>query len=323
MMKYDYIPGVGKPISRLVQGTVMINSQELEKGFKLLDEIFELDCTTFDTGHIYGNGDNERSVGRWVNERGIRDKVVIIGKGAHQTQDRKRVHPFDISAHIYDSLARFKFDYIDMYILHRDDPAVPVGAIVETLNEHVRAGHIHAFGGSNWSHHRIQAANKYAEAHGLLPFVVSSSNLSLAIRMKEPWPGCLSLTTADQAEARAWYAETQLPLIPWSSLAGGFFSGRFNRDNLDTFTSGLDKVCLEAYCYEENFKRLDRTRELAAEKGLTLAQIATAYVFSQPMNIFGLVGCQNGAEFKENMETMELRLTPEEIAWLELRRDSR
>ena len=322
-MKYDYISGVGKPVSRIVQGTVMINSKTLDKGFKLLDEIFELGCNTFDTGHLYGNGDNERSVGRWVNERGIRDKVVLIGKGAHQSQDRNRVTPFDITAHIFDSLARFKTDYIDMYILHRDDPAVPVGPIVEVFNEHVQAGRIHAFGGSNWSHERLQAANKYAAEHGLIPFAVSSSNMSLAIRMQEPWPGCLSLTVPEQKAARAWYAESQMPLIPWSSLAGGFFSGRFSRDNLDTFESGLDRVCIDAYCYEENFKRLDRTRELAAEKGLSLAQIAMAYVFSQPMNIFGLVGCQSGAEFKENLAAMELRLTPEEMAWLELRSDSR
>ena len=139
-MQYGSIDGIDKPISRLVQGTVMVNSEEIEKGFALLDEVFELGCTTFDTGHVYGNGDNERTVGRWINERGLRDKVVILGKGAHHNQDRKRVTPFDITADLHDSLARFKTDYIDLYVLHRDDPAVPVGPIVETLNEHFEAG---------------------------------------------------------------------------------------------------------------------------------------------------------------------------------------
>lgn len=322
-MQYNYIPGVGKPISRIIQGTVMVKTADLEQSFALLDEIFALGCNTFDTAHGYGNGDCERAFGRWVSERGLRDKVVILGKGAHQNQDRQRVTPHDITSDIFDSLARFKTDYIDLYVLHRDDPSTPVGLIVETLNEHCRAGRIHAFGGSNWSHHRIQAANEYAKAHGLLPFVVSSSNFSLAIRFQEPWPGCLTLTVPEQQAAREWYAQSQMPLIPWSSLAGGFFSGRFTRDNLHTFDQYLDKVCLEAYCYEENFKRLDRTKILATEKGVTLAQLATAYVMSQPMNIFALVGCRNGDEFKENLAAAQLKLTPAEMAWLELKSDER
>jgi aryl-alcohol dehydrogenase-like predicted oxidoreductase len=322
-MKYGSLPGINKPISRLVQGTVMVNSKELERSFTLLDDIFELGCTTFDTGHIYGLGDNERTVGRWVNERGIRDKVVIIGKGAHHNEDRKRVTPFDITSDIYDSLARFKFDHIDLYLLHRDDPSVPVGPIVEVLNEHRAAGRINAFGGSNWTHTRLEAANEYAEAHGLVPFVASSPNFSLAEQVKEPWPDCISISGTQGQAARAWYAANQMALFTWSSLAGGFFSGRFSRDNLDSFEAYLDKLCVEAYCYEENFIRLDRVRMLAEEKELTIPQIAMAYVMSQPLNIFALVGCENGEEFKANLEAAELTLAPEEIAWLELKTEVR
>ena len=90
-MRYGRLPGIDKPISRLVQGTVMVNSREIDRSFALLDEIHALGCTTFDTAHVYGRGDNERTVGRWVNERGLRDQVVIVGKGAHHNPDRKRV----------------------------------------------------------------------------------------------------------------------------------------------------------------------------------------------------------------------------------------
>jgi len=321
-MKYGHVPGVNKPISRLVQGTVMINSREIDRGFRLLDEVFELGCTAFDTAHAYGNGDNERTVGRWVHERGVRDKVVIIGKGAHHSMDRRRVTPFDITADIFDSLARFKFDDIDLYLLHRDDPAVPVGPIVEVLNEHLEAGRIHAFGGSNWTHERIRQANEYARSHGLVPFIAGSPQFSLAEQVKEPWPNCVSIGGPRGEAARQWYAEEGMALFPWSSLAGGFFSGRFRRDNLDTFETYLDKLCVHSYCYEDNFKRLDRVRLLAEEKGLTVPQIAMAYVMSQPLNIFALVGCANGHEFQENVEACEVKLTPEEIAWLELRSDN-
>ncbi len=322
-MQYGNVPGIEKPISRLVEGSIMINSKDLEGSFRLLDEIFELGCNTFDTAHVYGNGDNERTMGKWVNSRGVREQVVIIGKGAHHSQDRKRVTPWDITADIYDSLARFKFDYIDLYLLHRDDPSVPVGPIVETLNEHLRAGRIRAFGGSNWSVERIKEANAYAAEHGLTPFVASSPNFSLAEQYREPWEGCISISGPKGEAARAFYRETQMPLFTWSSLAGGFFSGRLRRDNLHTFESYLDKLAVHSYAGEENFKRLDRVQELAEEKGMTIPQIALAYVMSQPLNIFALVGCQTADEFRANMEAAEHRLTPEECAYLDLRSDTR
>lgn len=322
-MKYGRLPGIDKPISYLVQGTVMVNSRELEQGFELLDQVYALGCTTFDTGHVYGNGDNERSVGQWVNARDLREKVVIIGKGAHHNRDRKRVTPFDISADIHDSLARFKFDYIDLYLLHRDDEAVPVGPIVERLNEHLAAGHIRAFGGSNWSHKRIEAANEYAAQHNLQPFIASSPNFSLAEQRVAPWEGCISISGPSGTDARQWYIDHKMPLFTWSSLAGGFFSGRLTRHNLDSFEEYLDKLAVEVYATDENFKRLDRVSELAEEKGLSIPQIATAYVMSQELDIFALVGCRTANEFKANVAAMEMRLSPDEIAWLELRQDHR
>jgi aryl-alcohol dehydrogenase-like predicted oxidoreductase len=145
-MQYGEVNGVGKPISRLVQGTVMIGSENAERSFELLDEVGELGCTAFDTAHQYGAGDSERTFGRWMEDRGLRDEVVVIGKGAHHNQDRPRVTPFDITADLFDSLARLRTEYIDLYLLHRDDPSVPVGPIIETLNEHLDAGRIRAFG---------------------------------------------------------------------------------------------------------------------------------------------------------------------------------
>ena len=318
-MDYGTVPGITKPVSRLVQGTVMVNSAEWEASAALLDGVFELGGTAFDTAHVYRGGDNERTVGRWIRERGLRERIVLIGKGAHHSPDRRRVTPFDITADLYDSLARFQTGYIDLYLLHRDDPSVPVGPIVETLNEHHAAGRIHAFGGSNWTHTRVAEANEYAYAHNLVPFVASSPNFSLAEQVREPWAGCISISGPGGEAARQWYAEQGLALFTWSSLAGGFFSGRFRRDNLAQFTEGLDKTCVDSYAYEQNFQRLDRVAQLAGEKGLSVPQVALAYVLSQPLNIFALVGCATPDEFRANAEAAAVRLTPEEMAWLDLR----
>lgn len=316
-MQYGHVPGIDKPISRLVQGTVMVTSDQEEASFRLLDDVFDLGGNTFDTAHGYGQGDNERTFGRWLASRGLREQVVILGKGAHHNRDRRRVTPFDITADLHDSLARMGVDYIDLYVLHRDDPAVPVGPIVEILNEHKAAGRIRAFGGSNWSETRLAAANDYAAARGLTPFAVSSPNFSLAIQFKEPWENCVTLTGPAQAAARRFYAESGMPVFAWSSLAGGFFSGRFRRANLDSFDKYLDRLCVESYCYPENFDRLERAQALAAARGVSVPQIAMAYVMHQPWQTFALVGCANRAEFEANAAALAVQLAAAEVTWLE------
>ncbi|KPV50655.1 aldo/keto reductase [Kouleothrix aurantiaca] len=316
-MKYGAIPGVTKPVAHVVQGTIMLSMAERDRSFELLDAVFGQGGTTFDTAHVYGQGDVERTLGAWVNGRGLREQVVIIGKGAHPMQGRQRVTPADIASDVGESLERLGTDYIDLYLLHRDDPSQPVGPIVEVLNEQLRAGKIHAFGGSNWSHTRVAEANAYAAEHNLTPFVASSPNMSLAVQLKAPWEGCLSLSGPDGAEARDWYAAHNMPLFTWSSLAGGFFSGRFKRDNVDSFSTYLDKLCAETYGSEENFGRLDRATQLAGERGISVAQVALAYVLSLPLDIYALVGCWTGAEFGEAVQASEVQLTPDELVWLE------
>ena len=230
--------------------------------------------------------------------------------------------PFDIAADLYDSLARLKTDYIDLYLLHRDDPNVPVEPIIDALNEHVRAGRIHAFGASNWSHARIEAANAYARANGLEPLIASSPQFSLADSMDEPWPLCVSISGSTGKAARGWYAQTQMPLLIWSPLASGFFTGKFRRDNLHLFGEReWDEVVVRSYANEPNFQRLDRANTLAAEKGLSAAQVALAYVMNHPMNTFVVVGPHSAEKFKANIEASEVRLTPQEMDWLDLKTD--
>jgi aryl-alcohol dehydrogenase-like predicted oxidoreductase len=183
----------------------------------------------------------------------------------------------------------------------------------------MQEGKVRAFGGSNWSFERLQEANAYAAENGLTPFAVSSPNYSLADQVKEPWSECVTISGPKNAEVRAWYQKTQTPLFTWSSLAGGFFSGRITRDNTATFEDYFNKLAVECYASEDNFKRLDRAKELADAKGYTIPQIALAYVMGQPLNIFALVGCNIGAEYKANADALELKLTDQELAYLDLR----
>src|SRR5690606_18708993 len=119
----------------------------------------------------YGGGECERIFGRWLASRGVRDEVLVIGKGCEPAEDRSRVNPEDLSTDLYESLDRLGVDRVDLYLVHVDDPGVEVGPIVECLDEHRRAGRLGAYGVSNWTAARIEAANAYAAEHGLAPLV--------------------------------------------------------------------------------------------------------------------------------------------------------
>ncbi|MEI6519192.1 MAG: aldo/keto reductase [bacterium] len=318
-MKYGKINNIDKPVSRIVLGTMIISTDNFERSVDILDAALRNGITTLDSANVYYGGQSERAIGRWMEMRGNREEVVIATKGAIPNADRKRVTPFDITADIYDSLARLRTSYIDIYMLHRDDPDYPIGPIVEILNEHKNAGRICAFGGSNWTHQRLQEANDYAAANNLTPFTVSSPNFGLAEQVEDPWgPGCVTVSGPQNTEARAWYKQHDMPIFAYSSLGRGFFSGRITRQNFEEIKGTIDGACRTAYCHEVNFKRLDRVEEMAKQKGMTVAEIATAYIFSQPLNVFALIGTENEAEMKSAIAASETTLTADEMAWLNL-----
>jgi len=240
--------------------------------------------------------------------------MVVLTKGAHHNADSKRVTPEDITCDLRDSLARLRTPYVDLYVLHRDDPEVPVGPIVEALNEHVRAGRIRAFGGSNWTPERLDEANAYARERGLQGFAVSSPNLSLAVPKEAVWAGCVSAT---DAASRAWYAQTQMPLFAWSSQARGFFTGHFTPEN-----AAENEFIHRVYDSPDNWERLRRATEFGRERGYSAIQVALAWVLHQPFPVFPLIGPANVEELRSSLQALELQLTPGEVHWLNLEDDA-
>src|SRR5690606_5718463 len=97
-------------------------------------------------------------LGSWLKNRSVRDDAVIIGKGAHTPY----CYPEDLSRQLQQTLERLQVEKLDIYMMHRDNPEVPVGEFVDVLNQHHKAGRMTVFGGSNWSLERVQAANDYA-----------------------------------------------------------------------------------------------------------------------------------------------------------------
>jgi aryl-alcohol dehydrogenase-like predicted oxidoreductase len=319
-MRYGSIPGVGDRVSRLVMGSMVFSTdpERYENTCALLDRFVELGGTTVDTARVYAKGTSEKAFGEWLKKSGRRDEIVVIGKGAHHdnlTMER-RVTPAAIREDIETSRREMQLDTIDIYILHKDDTDAAVGPIVEALNGEVAAGRIKAFGGSSWSHQRIAEANAYAEAHGLHPFTVSSPNLALAVPNEPMWAGCVSI--AGDPDAQAWYAQTRLPIFAWSSQARGFFSGRYSPDITEGKTDD-EKNVIRTYFSEANWDRYRRAGELAEEKGCTRQQIVLAWVLNQPLEVFALIGPANVAELENSLGALDLKLTSDEIAWLDLR----
>ena len=238
----------------------------------------------------------------------LSQRVRIVTKGAHPDQRGPRVNPAAIAADLTDSLERLQVDTIDLYMLHRDDPSMPVGPIMEALDGHVRSGRVRALGASNWTCQRLDEANAYAAAHGLHPFVASSTNLSLARAAEPRWPGCISLDARD----RRWHEERQFPLLSWSSQASGFFTGRFAPGRFS------DPQLARVYDHPDNWERLRRARELAARRGVDATQIAVAYVLAQPFPVFALIGPLTLEEFRASTDVDRVTLTPDEMRWLNI-----
>jgi aryl-alcohol dehydrogenase-like predicted oxidoreductase len=304
IMKYGRIPGVDKPVSRLVMG--VDNQVTWPHAAVMFDDFFERGGNCFDSAFIYGpDGLCEKLLGRWVKNRGVREQVVILDKGAHTPH----CTPEALSKQHLISLERLQMDYVDIYMLHRDNLEVPVGEFIDVLNEHKRAGRIRAFGASNWSIERVQEANKWAAEHGLTGFSAMSNNFSLA-RMVDPvWAGCIA---ASDAKSRAWLTEAGMALMPWSSQARGFFTGRARPGDYS------DAELVRCWYSDDNFQRLERVNAMAKERGYTPINIALAYVLCQPFPTFPLIGPRQLSETRTSFPALSIELTPEDLRWLNL-----
>lgn len=321
-MRHGAVTGVGKPVSRLVMGCD--NQTTPQHAAVMFDHYFECGGNTFDTAHVYGGGRMERLLGGWLRNRGVRDEVVVIGKGAHTPAN----FPARVGEQLAVSLERLDTAQVDVYFLHRDNEQVPVGEWIDVLNAEQRAGRVGAFGASNWSLARVREANAYAAANGLAPFVAVSNNFSLA-RMVDPvWPGCVS---ASDAAWRAWLEAEQLALFPWSSQARGFFTPRFDAARART-RSGVDArfgnqpsddELRRCWFAEDNFERRARAVALAAEKGVLPIHVALAYVLAQPFPVFALIGPRVLAETRDSLSVFAVTLSAAERAWLNLESDTR
>jgi len=302
-MKYGRIPGLEKPVSRLVMG---VDKQVTwPHASAMFDAFSEQGGNCFDTAFKYGGGRCEELLGRWMKDRGMREEVVIVGKGAHTPY----CTPEWIEAQLKTSLDRLQTAYVDMYLLHRDNPAIPVEEFMHALHEQQMAGRVRVLGASNWSLERVEQANRSAQKKGMSGFVALSNHFSLARMIRPVWTGCISAT---DTRSREWLIATGLALMPWSSQARGFFSGHQWEEE------DLHSPLMRGWYSEDNLQRLERVNALAKERGVLPLAVALAYVLCQPFPTFPMIGPRTPDQLHGSLQAFDIALSAEEIRWLNL-----
>ncbi|MGV9884661.1 aldo/keto reductase [Streptomyces sp. NPDC003006] len=278
-----------------------------ERAFPVYDAYWENGGRAFDTawlyGHAYGPGCCERAFGAWAKSRGVEKEVWVLAKGAHTPE----CLPDRVEAQLAESLDRMERGGAALYMLHRDNPEVPVGEFVTVLSDLVERGLIGAYGMSNWSLERLQEAVSYAREHGLSAPAGLSNQFSLIDMVHPIYPGTVS---AHDARWRSWLAGSGLTLYPWASQGRGAHA---LADPAELRTHPL----AESWYSETNTERLRRARTLAERKGISSTGIALAWTLSQPFPVVALIGPRQPEEVRDSMTAAGHRLDEAECEWLE------
>lgn len=314
------LPNSDLHVSSLCLGTAEFGAAlQAHEAERLLDAFVDAGGTFIDTASVYTDwipgtkSSSEKIIGAWLSKRGLRDRVVLATKGAHpplSDMNQGRLHADDIVYDLEQSLGHLQTDLIDLYWLHRDDPAVGVEEIVETLAAQIVAGKIRAWGVSNWRTERIAAAQEYADQIGLPSLVANQPQWSLAVLNAEAIAD--KTIVAMDTTMHAYHAATGLACIPFSSQGKGV---------LHKLAAGEEARIrpnhLQVYPLEANRRRAAVVQALAAELGVSATAIVLGYLQSQPFVTVPILGAGSVAQLEDSLAGDGVRLTPAQLARLD------
>jgi 1-deoxyxylulose-5-phosphate synthase len=203
------------------------------------------------------------------------------------------------------SLRRLGVDYVDLLYVHRWDAGTPIEETMEALHDLVRAGKVLYLGASSMYTWQFAKAQYTARLHGWTPFVVMQNHYNLVYREEE-------------REMIPFCVDQGVGLVAWSPLARGFLAGNRTRERTATTERGAsDTWAQDAYCLDSDFDVADAVRMIAAERGLSPAQIALAWVLNKPFVTAPIVGATKPKHLEEALTATTIELTAEETARLE------
>jgi len=277
-----------------------------EQSRPFIRRALELGITAFDTANVYSNGSSEEIVGRALKEFAVRDEIVLATKvhGVMRPGPNggglSRGH---IMSQIDASLRRLETDYVDLYQIHRWDPEVPIEETMEALHDIVKAGKARYIGASSMFAWQFATAQHAAELNGWTRFVSMQDQYSLISREEE-------------REMHPYCLETGVGVLPWSPLA----RGKLTRDwDAATTRSESDGFGQSMYRQSEESDRkvAAAVASVAAERGVSRAQVALAWVMQQPAVTSPIVGATRLEHLDDAVAAVELELTDAELALLE------
>ena len=311
------LPGTDMTVSQLCLGTNQFGTVvDDERVADILAAYAALGGNFLDTAASYGDwmstaprGSSELALGRWM-ARQRREDWVIATKGCefdYRAGFTLRVSPEYLDGDIAGSLERLGVGYIDLYWLHRDDPAQPVQVLIDALIAQQQAGRIRHFGCSNWSPARIRQAQAYAAKRGHQGFVACQPMWGLAEPDRE----------AMQNYAPGGYYEDGyrelheqgLPMIPYSAQSRGVFSKLAIGVPLAADIAAL-------YGSDANRRKLVVIEMIAARHGVSINEVVLAYLLCQPYTTIPIIGCGNAQQLRESALACELQLDASELATL-------
>jgi aryl-alcohol dehydrogenase-like predicted oxidoreductase len=298
-------------VSRLCLGTMSWSGRiAAHDAHRLLDRFVEAGGTFVDTADVYEDGGSERTLAPWLARR--RDEVVVATKCRFAMSDPpgEGLAPERIRAACDASLRRLGVDVIDLFQVHAPDPSVPLEASLEALDGLVRAGKVRALGASNFPAWLLAWALAAQDREGWSPFVSLQPQFSLVERSAE-----LELLPLCRAAS--------VGVIPWGPLGQGFLSGRYARDTpppegsrLALAADDLEEAAARR-AVERNFRVVDEARAIAEARGVTVPQVALAWLLGTEGVTAPIVGPRTVEQLDDLLGATQVELTPGERARLE------
>lgn len=312
MMTYKTICGM--QLSELALGSGKRGTPDTDKAvFAVMDKYREYGGNCFDSARMYANGESDKALGRYLKATGARDDMILIAKGCFPADKSKmyisRLSPSDIRYDLEESLRAMDTDHADFYLLHRDDPHLPVDDIMITLDKLVKEGLTRAVGCSNWTVGRIIEANEFARANGLAEFSMCQLHYSLAMTTAAQTKDVTHVPMSDVE--MSWYAESQFPIMGFGPHGRGYFKrvicGEPMREGDIRY---YDRI-------PENRRRAERLKQLSERTGRSTASLCLAYTRDNVADCIPLSGYSTVEQLDDAFDCLNYHLTKEEIAFLE------
>ncbi len=314
-MQYVKLGNSGLDVSRLCLGCMSFGDPEgwvhkwalkEEDSRPIIRRALELGINFFDTANVYSLGRSEEILGRALKDYANRDEVVIATKvhgKMHEGPNGAGLSRKAILSEIDKSLKRLGVDYVDLYIIHRWDYNTPIEETMEALHDVVKAGKARYIGASAMYAWQFQKALHVAEKNRWTRFVSMQNHLNLLYREEE-------------REMLPLCVEEKIAITPYSPLA----SGRLTRDWSETTKRyETDKVAMSKYDSTKDADRLvvDRLAQVAQRHGVPRAQVALAWLLHKKPVTVPVIGVTGLAQLEEAAPSVEVALSPEEIAFME------